>query len=175
MPAATVPMMGCSPTASSIQADGNALAQALSSIAAIEQATNPSIAAQLTQAANGLKAAVANFTLGSPSAILNDAATAAEVALSLVPQTAAIAPLVPIAVAALQVLLGNIPGFNGPTPAPAATVARVALPRAYLGYQAPHKMFRSKRNDFIAGWNGVVAQHPELKSAHINQNVFQRL
>jgi hypothetical protein len=102
-----LPLMttGCTPSAAEIAADGNAVATALLSIAALEQPTDPTAAANLTTAANALKAATANWTTGSPTADINSAATAVEVVLASIPQTAIYAPLVAITVAALDAIL----------------------------------------------------------------------
>jgi hypothetical protein len=153
---------GCTVSVAQIKADGAAVAQAVSSIAAIEQATDPALAAKLTDAANALLAITNNWTTGSSVALFNDAANAVEVVLALVPQTAAIAPLIPIAVAAIDILIANI------NPAQASLVKAKASYNPYRGKVViNHRFGRSVEGDFKATWNGVVKLYPALSSAKL--------
>lgn len=156
----TVPLTGCSVSASQISLDGQALANALISIADIEATTDPSLATQLTNAANALLQVTKNWQSGSSVADLNDAANAAEAVLALVPATAAIAPLIPIAVAALDVILSDVQSNSN-------TAAVRVSKNPYSGYHIHHVIMRSPEGDFKAAWNGVVKKHTELAGALI--------
>lgn len=154
----TMTVTGCPANASAqVRADGAAIAQAITSIAALEtQQGNTALAQQLTLAANSLAAATQNFATGSATAIITDAATALEVALAAIPVTAAYAPLIPIAVAAIDALLANI-GAAPATPTAAALHSNVGARLASLkGYKVPHHFGRSKAYDFRAAWDGTV-------------------
>jgi hypothetical protein len=155
---------GCVPAATQIAADGAVVAQAMLNVAAIEAVTNPQLAQNLTTAANALKAATANWTTGSSLAIVNDAAQVAEVALSAIPETAAIAPLIPIAMAALDIIITEA---GGPSPAPSVS-ANVVAPsiNPYRGkYKISHMPLRSPKGDFESAWNGEAKKHSALASA----------
>jgi hypothetical protein len=153
---AIVPVTGCAVTAAEIQADGAAVGKAMLSVAEIEESTNPALAQNLTLAANSLIAATANWQTGSSTAIINNALNVAEVALAAIPQTAAIAPLIPIAEAALDILVANI---NPNAVSTTHLTARYSLPSIH------HRLGRSPKGDFISAWNGVVNAHPKLASA----------
>lgn len=153
---AIVPVTGCVVTASEIQADGAAVGKAMLSIAAIEVATDPTLAQNLTLAANSLIAATANWQTGSPIAAINTALNVAEVALAAIPQTEMIAPLIPIAEAAIDILVANI---NPNAVSTTHLTARYSLPSIH------HRLGRSPKGDFISAWNGVVNAHPKLASA----------
>lgn len=145
--------IGCAPTDTQIQQDGNVVATAILNIAALEQPVNPALAAQLVTAANDLKSATANWTTGSTVAIINTAAQAAEIALAAIPQTAAFAPLIPIAVAALDLLIENVA-----QPAVSAHVLSASTATNYHGATIPHRLFRSREGDFKAEWNEKAKQ-----------------
>lgn len=161
---ATMPLSGCTASAAQIQGDGAALAQALNSLAAVETTEgNTEAAANLTKAADAMLAATKNWSTGTPTAIITDAANVAEIALAAIPQTAAIAPFIPIAVAALDVLLANIPG------AAVAPNMRGVAPM-YSSFVPAHKLGRSKRGDFIAAWNETVREHPSVGVKPLSQS-----
>lgn len=147
----TLCVTGCKPTASQVSADGAALAQSLNAIAALEtQQGNAALASQLGEAAKALTAATANWQTGSAVADINDAATLAEIALAAIPTTAAFAPLVPIAVAAIDALLANVGGSTTATSSPAVGSVHAATPKLQ------HRVLRSPEGDFKAAWNGQV-------------------
>lgn len=163
---ATLPLAGCGVSAAQIQADGSAVAQAIESIAALEtQQGNSALAQQLTSAAQALQAATSNFQLGNSTAIINDAATALEVALAAIPATAVYAPLIPIAVAAIDTLIGSLGGSAAPSTAPTVTNPEVALKIAKLHAAGVglvhHRMMRSIEGDFKAAWN------KQVKASHL--------
>ena len=150
---------GCTVTAAQISSDGQTVANALLAIAKLEAVADPSLAANLTSAANALIAATANWTSGSGLAIFNDAAQVAEAALAAIPQTAIIAPLIPIAVAALDILIADISS---------GSVGLSANVNPYRGKaQIHHRFLRSPEGDFKAAWNTVVNAHPDLAPAEI--------
>lgn len=167
MAAITITSTGCPGNVDvQVQQDGNAIAIALLNIAAQEQALDPTISAKLVQIANDLKAATANFSTGGSIAIVNDALTAASIVLASIPQTAAFAPLVPIAEAAIDILIANIGGTPAPTTV-AAAHARIAGPHyTYPSAQIPHRIFRSPQGDFKAAWNDTAKKNG-LKQALI--------
>jgi hypothetical protein len=113
----------CHITAAEIKTDGAAVAQAINNIASIEATTDPTLGGQLSAAANGLLAVTNNWTTGSPVADFNDAASAVEAALALIPQTSALVPFVEIAVTALDILIANI----GTSPAAGQPAAEITL------------------------------------------------
>lgn len=158
---------GCVPAATQIAADGKVVGQAMLSIAAIEQVSNPALAANLTAAANGIIAATSNWTTGSTLALVNDAAQVAEVALAAIPQTAAIAPLIPIAIAALDIIIAQAgaPTANVAT-AVTAHMRTAPIINQYRGRaHISHRPFRSIEGDFTATWNSEAKKHPALASA----------
>lgn len=126
------------PSAAQVQADGNAIATAINSIASLEQATDPGLAAKLAAAAQALQAATANWQTGSTIADIQTAANVVTTVLSAIPQTAMYAPLVAIATAAVEVLIANI--SNQPVPTSAKSLV-------------PHRFGRSVEGDFKAAWN----------------------
>ncbi|MGB9407791.1 MAG: hypothetical protein WCA89_09650 [Terracidiphilus sp.] len=147
--AAAVGTTGCAITAAQMAADGQAVANAVLAIAKIT--TDPTLAANLITAANGLVSATANWQTGSPTAIINDAAGIVEVALAAIPQTAIFAPLVPIAVAALDIILAN-------TQAAPAAALRATAPNPYHGYKISHRFGRTPVGDFKASWNTAAVK-----------------
>lgn len=152
----SLPMSGCTVSSGQIAADGQAVAQASLSIAAQIAPTNPTLAAQITTAANALAAITSNWQTGSKLQVFNDATNALEVVLAAIPLTAPFAPLVSIAVAAIDVLIANASqGSAGPTP------VRASASPALLAYRATaphikHRLLRSPEGDFKAAWNEAV-------------------
>lgn len=143
---------GCSISTAQIKADGQALGTACNNIAAEIAPSNPTLAAQLTTASNALVAITSNWQTGNSVTVFNDAANAAEVVLAAIPVTSAYAPLVGIAVAAIDVLIANI------NPAASATTSVVVMtPNPYRGRaQIKHRMLRSREGDLKAAWNEAV-------------------
>ena len=153
-------LTGCTVSPTEIAADGLAVANAFLAVAKILAVSNPNLAAQLTTAAQALENATANWTTGSTLALINDAAQALEAVLAVIPQTAVIAPLVAIGVAALDILIANV----GVTTVTATSQAA----NPYRGAAKIHHRFgRSPEGDFKSAWNGVVATNPALASAKI--------
>jgi hypothetical protein len=155
---------GCTANqAQEVAASGAAVSAALLSIAAIEQATNPTLAADLTTAATTLKSATANFQTGDSLAIINSAAAVAQTVLAEIPATSQYAPLVAIAVAALDAILAAT--GNTSVAASAHTVSAHTMVALSPSQQAnldlyreigkgkiKHRLFRSKSGDFEAAW-----------------------
>lgn len=156
---AVAPLTGCTVSQAQVVADGHAVSTALLSVAKIEAVTNPQAAENLTTASNALLAATSNWKPGSAVADINAAANAVEIVLAAIPQTAVFAPLVAIAVAALDVLIANT---NSANPSVSA-VANVYRGKAHIH----HRFGRSKEGDFKAAWNAAVKANPALASAKL--------
>jgi hypothetical protein len=155
--------IGCTPTATEIQKDGQALNSTLTQLAAVEQPLNPTLAANLLTAANALEAVTANWQTGNPVAVFNDAANAVDVALAAIPQTAAVAPFIPIIVGGIDLLIANIPGATSTTSvAIAYNPVQVSLARyrAEGATAVKPTRFGTPRSAFIAAWNKQLAAHP---------------
>ena len=168
----------CKITAQEIKTDGAAVAQAINNIATIVATTNPTLGGQLSSAANGLLAVTNNWTTGSPVADFNDAASAVEAALALIPQTSALVPFVEIAVTALDILIANI----GTSPAAGQPAAEITLkgvkdtkaaiaklpPNPYRGkIDIERHSWQTPRTAFKNAWNKHVDAAPELGVAKI--------
>lgn len=171
----TVVTTGCPSVASQVQTDGATIAQAVDNIAAIIQPSNPALAQNLETAAADLKAATANFTIGSATAVINDAAQALEVVLAsigpLCPVCSVVAPLIPIAVAAIDTLLASI---GSTSTQPTQTVATRAIRNSaegqanlakVKGYKVQHHFAHSREADFKAAWNQAATTYPGLAAA----------
>lgn len=162
----------CKVTAAAIQSDAATVAKAVDSIATAVQATDPTLSSELTTAANALLTATANWTTGSPVAIINDAAQAIETVLGSIPLTAPYATFVGIAVAALDILIGNLgtqttqaTGTNTIANAH-AVLAHVATlpPNPYRGKAEIHRhVFEGPRSALVNTWNDQTEKQPELK------------
>jgi hypothetical protein len=163
-----VPTTGCTPAeiATQIKNDGATVAAACTSLAVALQATSPDIASKLNMAGQALLAVTSSWTAGTTIAYINDAANAVEVILALIPMTAAFAPLVPIVVAALDLLLANIPSISG---AMVSAKARVHNPyrTANVDKLIKHRFGRSKAGDIKSAFNTMATAHPEWKVAPV--------
>lgn len=152
--ACTLPVTGCSISNAQIAADGQAIATALTGIANVYQATNPTAATSLKTAAADILAATANWNGSTSLALFTSAADAAEIVMASIPQSAPFAALVPIAVAAIDVLVANL---NPTATAPAVISAHaLASPQGnpYRGrVTIKHRVLRSPEGDFKAQWN----------------------
>ena len=162
----------CHITDQEIQSDGQVLSTALNNVAKLLPASEATVATDLQTAASKLLQVTSTWTTGSVVADFNDAASVAEAALGAVPQTAAVAPLIPIAVSALDLLIANVghPSENVTVASVKASVARVdALPpNPYRGKAViPHQHFRSLRDDIKAAWDQVTKVYPELAPAKL--------
>lgn len=162
---ATAPLTGCTINPAVVAADGNAIANALFSIANIEAASNPGLAGQLNSAGQGIQTATANWQTGTTTAMINDAAQVVDVVLAAIPATEAIAPLLPIAVAALDLLLGQVQAAS-PAPTPPANAALSARAKMVNPYRPAkvsdvvrHMPLRSPEGDFKSAWNGTAKKH----------------
>jgi hypothetical protein len=165
----------CKVTPSQIAADGNAVAQACNSIAAILEATNPTLAADLRTAATALQAATANWKTGDPTDDINTAGIAVEAVLAAIPMTAPYAAFVAIAVAALDVILANTATQAAqealpPSSQPVAKALLIkdhvetALPdNPYRGMVHIHRMpWEGPRTALVNAWNKEVEKVPEV-------------
>lgn len=159
----------CKITASAIQSDAAAVAKAIQSIANAVQATDPSLATQLNAAAAALVAATSNWTTGSAVADINDAAQAIEALLAAIPFTAPYAAFVGIAVAALDILIGNLSTQSTQTSSTIANAKAVlahidTLPaNQWRGKAQIHRhVFEGPRSAFIGTWNDEVEKQPTL-------------
>ena len=158
---ATLTMTACTLSDAQIAADGAAVAQACLSIAA-DPAIPAGIAQKLTTAAQALAAATANWQTGNPTAIIASLAAGVEVILAAIPVTAPFAMLVPIAVAAIEILISNIHTAN-----PQLMAARAPIPDVYAHAVIHHRLGRSPEGDFKAAWNELIEKHRELARAKL--------
>ncbi len=148
---------GCTISAATIKADGQAVATACQGIAAQLAVTNPQLAADLITAANGLLAVTGNWQTGSAIAVFNDAASAVEIALAAIPMTSIYAPLVAIAVAAVDILIANINPAGSPMAVNASARTNALIHYKQVGQQAiKHRFLRSQAGDIKAAWDAAV-------------------
>lgn len=162
----------CKITAAQIQADGQTVGDAILQIANAVKAEDPTLAGELTTAADGLIAATANWQEGSATAILEDAENAVVVALNLIPLTSPYAPLIAIAFAALNLLIANTQTQAQQAAATSSeqkiSIVAHAAASNPTGSQwfgkadVKHQFLRPLRKDFESAWNGAVESHPEL-------------
>ena len=158
----------CKINAAQIKADGQAVGTAVLDIAGLLQTTDPSLAAQLTSAANGLIQVTANWQEGSAVAILQDAEQAVIVVLNLIPITSPFAPFVAIAFSALNLLIANSqtqPQQTGDALHDAHLLLTVAktlnTDSPWFGkVQIKHHFLNSPAKDFTSAWNGAVDANP---------------
>jgi hypothetical protein len=163
----------CHITAAEIKTDGAAVAAAINNVASIVATTNPTLGGELSSSANGLLAVTNNWTTGSPVADFNDAASAVEAALALIPQTSALVPFVEIAVTALDILIANI----GTSPAAGQPAQEITLksvketkaaiaklpPNPYRGkIDIERHSWQTPRIAFKNAWNKQVDVAPQL-------------
>lgn len=154
----------CHITPATIAADGQAVGTALNQIATALEATDPSMASKLQAAASALVAATSNWTTGSATADINDAAQVVEAILAAVPTTAPFAGFVAIAVAALDVLIANVgtqPAQTGSDLKNAMVVAHAIAPNPpdnpYHGVvQFKRHFLESYPNSMKRTWNEHV-------------------
>jgi hypothetical protein len=170
----------CTVTAAEIKTDGAAVAQAVQNIATVLSTEgNPTLAGQLSKAADALLVVTNAWTTGSAVADFNDAASAVEAVLALIPQTSALVPFVEIAVTALDILIANIGGSPaaGQAPAPItpesvkqmqATIATFT-PNPYRGkIEIKRHHFQSPRSAIKNTWNAEVDKAPEVGVAKLD-------
>lgn len=153
--AVAAPMQGCSITKAQVQGDAIDLANALTSLAAVIQPTDPAIAAKLDTAAAALTAA-ANGTGSGPTweQVLNAAAASAEVILAAIPITAPFASLVAIAVTAAELIITNTIGSTGSVKAlPEASAQNLVWYTKTGNSLIKHRALRSVHGDVKAAWN----------------------
>ena len=150
---------GCSNINSQIPADGAAVSEAVLAIAAVE--TDSTLKQNLTLAANDLKTATANWKVGTPTDDINTAAIALETVLGSIPQTSKYVTLVPIAVAAIDVLLQNLPATT------TEVVKAKTLQVSYNPYRGKatikHRFGRSVVGDFKSTWNEAASVNLQIR------------
>lgn len=163
----------CKVTQTQIAADGQAVANAILSIAN-SPAIPATIAADLKTAAAALVAATSNWQTGTPVQDINTAAAAIEAILGAIPVTAPYASFVAIAVAALDILIGNLSTQTSQGPSPVANAKMViehtqALPEnQYRGaVRINRHAFEGPRTALVRTWNDQVDAQPELGIAKI--------
>lgn len=164
----------CKPTASELAGDGKAVQQALDSIAALEQTTNPALATQLTNAGQAIANTTAVWKTGDPVDDVNTAAIVAEQVLALIPPLAPYATFIAIAVAALDVIIGNLSTQSAQTGNVVSDALKVrsavkALPaNPYRGLVQIHRHFlQNYRSAFVDRWNEQVDFEPTLGIAKL--------
>jgi hypothetical protein len=156
---ATLPTMGCTASASELQADATTLAAALNNLAVVVQTSDATSASNLRTAAAALTAAVQNGMTGPAWELALNAATAgAEVVLSAIPVTAPYAALLAIAVAAAEAIIANT--MSGRTQVKAEAAGNNAnllwYTRTGRGLLR-HRFGRGPAGDFKASWNAEAA------------------
>jgi hypothetical protein len=156
----------CEATETAIAADGQALATAINAIAA-QPNVDPAIAADLKAAATALVAATASWKTGTVLTDVNTAATAIEAILAVIPITAPYATFVAIAVAALDILIGNL---GTQTTQGASYIGNARAVLAYVD-TLPANHWRgiaviqhggNLRQGFIDTWNAAAVQQPQF-------------
>lgn len=159
----------CKVTTQAIQSDAAAVATAIDNIAA-QPDISATLKTDLDAAAAALVAATSNWTTGSPVAVINDAAQAIEALLAAIPSTAPYAVFVGIAVAALDILIGNLATQPTQTASTVANAKAVLLhidslpANPWRGKAQIHRhVFEGPRAAFIGTWNDAVAANPTLK------------
>ncbi len=158
----------CKITAAAIASDGQAVATALLAIATATEATNPTLAANLSTAAATLVKATTGWKTGDAVDDINTAATVIESILAAIPLTAPYASFVAIAVAALDILIGNLGTQSAQTPNVVANAQLIqahvdALPEnPYRGLVTVRPSIFGVRHSFTSKWNGQVDAQPEL-------------
>jgi hypothetical protein len=168
----------CTVTASQIKSDGAAVSSALNNIATVLNTTDPALGAKLSAAAGALLAITNAWTTGSSVAVFNDAASAVEVVLAMIPQTSALVPFAEIAVTALDILIANVGGSPAAgQPAAAITVESVKTMQAKIAtfpanvYRGKREIkrehFQSPRDAFKNEWNKEVDAAPAAGIAKI--------
>ena len=158
----------CKISPASIAADGQAVAKAVASISVAVEATNPNLSTDLNTASAALVAATANWQTGTPVADINTAAAAIEAILASIPQTALYATFVAIAVAALDILIGNL----GTQSTQTANVVGNALALQAHVETLPENPYRGLvtirpsvfgiKHAVVSKWNKQVEAQPEL-------------
>jgi len=160
----------CKVTATLIAADGQAVAIAIDAIATQVKITNPTLSGQLTTAAATLVAVTSGWETGSTVTDINTAATAIESVLDVIPATAPYANFVAIAVAALDILIGNLSTQSAQTSnivTNALLVFKNSKNLPVNHWRGAVKIKRHFREDarsaFIRYWNEAVDKNPDLK------------
>ena len=155
-----VPMVGCTVTSDQLKSDAAALASALSSLSSAEITSDPTTAASLETASEGLTAIVNNWNTSTSAGLLSTAAAGAEAILANIPSASKYTTLVAIAVAALDAILANTS-----TKAQLEARARVGSPTmsaSLVEYRQQgrlmihHRLGRSAEGDFKYAWNKAV-------------------
>jgi hypothetical protein len=158
----------CKISAAQIAADGKAVGTAVLDIASLLATTDPSLATELTAAANGLIQVTSTWTTGSPVAILQEAEQAGIVVLNLIPVTSVFAPFVAIAFTALNLLIANATTQPQQT-GDALHDAHLLLTAAKtLNTNSPwfgkatikHHFLNSPQKDFSTAWDAAVDENP---------------
>ena len=158
----------CKVTATAIASDGQAVAAAINAIAS-QPGISPTVAADLKSAAAALVTATSNWKTGSSVADINTAAVAVEAILNVIPATAPYASFVAIAVAALDVLIGNLSTQESQGPSPVANALAVVahaetLPENHWRgtVRIKRHAFEGPRTAFVNAWNSQVDAQPEF-------------
>jgi hypothetical protein len=159
----------CKLNSNQVQIDGATIASALKSIAALEQASNPTVAANLITAANALVAATQNWQTGDTTVEIEAAVSSVQAVLAVIPQTAPYAPFVAIASDALVIILANIQTQDKQTGDQLKDALLVkaqieAQPdNPWVGvYKIKRLPFESFRSALVGAWNKEADKHPEL-------------
>jgi hypothetical protein len=156
---ATLPTIGCTASASELQADATTLASALNNLAVVVQTSDATSANNLRTAAAALTAAAQSGITGPAWELALNAATAgAEVVLSAIPVTAPYAALLAIAVAAAEAIIANTMSGGTQAKAEAASTNANLLWYTRTGRGLlRHRFGRGPAGDFKASWNAEAA------------------
>ena len=155
----------CKISAAQIQADGKAVGTAIDNLAAVLQATDPTLAANLKTAGDALIAATANWQTGSAMSILTDAEQAVIVVLNTIPLTSPYAALASIVFTALNLLIANAQTQSTQTGYMIADAHKLLAEAALLNTGSQwagkavikHHLGNDPRKDFESAWNEAAA------------------
>jgi len=164
----------CKVTDAQIVADDTAVATAVTSIADAVEATNPTLAADLTAAAHALAVATTNWKTGTPVTDINTAAAAIQAILGEIPLTAPYADFVAIAVAAIDILIGNLSTQSTQS---VSAVANALAAQAHIEtlpenpwrglVKIKRHVFEGPRAALIRTWNDQTEKQPQLGFARL--------
>ncbi|WP_420237628.1 hypothetical protein ACOBR2_18825 [Telmatobacter bradus] len=149
-------LTSCTVTASQLKSDAQALATALTDLAAVLTTEDSATASKLEVAAESLTAVVDNWDTSSSMGELNTAAVGVETVLAGISATSKYEPLVAIAVAAVDVLLQSTSTAHVQARLADVNSDRLAQLRAEGKKAVMHRLLRSRQGDFKAAWNKVI-------------------
>jgi hypothetical protein len=161
MSALSLTLTGCTVSAAQVAADGKTINAALLAVAALEDANNARVAADIRMAAAAILVATANWQTGTPTDAIFSALEGAALAISGIDPNSKLGLLAAIAYVAIVTLRGLLPA-----PSPTLVARTSSKPNRYANTSAtiPHRFGRSPEGDFKAKWN-QTAKENNLMSA----------